>query len=105
MIWSIVIAPAAMKMLAAIADRCEREAVAARIDHLADAPDKQGNPLTGELAGLRSIRAAGQRYRIIYPLDGGRVSVLVVAVGRRKQGDKADIYNLAKKLLRARLLD
>ncbi len=32
-------------------------------------------------------------------------TVLVVALGIRKQGDKKDVYELAKKLLRSDLLD
>ncbi len=58
-----------------------------------------------DLAGYRSIRAVGQRYRILYKLEAERVVVAVVALGMRKEGDKADIYALAKKLARLGLLD
>jgi mRNA interferase RelE/StbE len=58
-----------------------------------------------ELVGYRSVRAVGQRYRIIYRVEDERVTVLVVALGIRKQGDKKDVYELAKKLLRSDLLD
>jgi len=51
------------------------------------------------------VRAVGQRYRIIYRVEDERVTVLVVALGIRKQGDKKDVYELAKKLLRSDLLD
>ena len=57
--------------------------------------------MNGELMGYRSIRAVGQRYRIIYRLD----VVFVVALGIRKEGDKANVYELAKKMLRLGLLD
>jgi len=45
----------------------------------------------------------GQRYRILYRVQLREVAVLIVAVGRRRSGDKGDIYALAKKLLRQRL--
>lgn len=92
-------------MLRSVSDRRVREILGRRIDGLARDPDRQGKPLTGELAGLRSLRAAGQRYRILYRVEAERVVVLVLAVGIRKQGDKKDVYALAKKLVRLRLLD
>ena len=41
------------------------------------------------------------RYRILYKPEGERVTVYVVAVGLRKEGDKADIYQVAQKLLKS----
>ncbi|MBZ5537093.1 MAG: hypothetical protein LAO31_14155 [Acidobacteriia bacterium] len=64
-------------------------------------PEKQGKPLVEELAGYRSLRAVGQRYRIIYRVDRS----LVIAVGIRKAGSQRDIYSLAKKLIRLRLVE
>ena len=60
-----------------------------------------------ELSGVphRSLRAAGQRYRIIYQVDNGAVIVYVVLIGLRKEGSKADIYELAQRLVRLGLLD
>jgi len=57
-----------------------------------------------DLAGYRSVRAVGQRYRIIYRVEEKKVLVLVVAMGMRKEGSKRDVYLLARKLLRLRLL-
>ena len=91
-------------MLAAISDRRVREKIAYRIDGLSQDPDKQGKALTGELAGYRSIRAVGQRYRILYCVEKKEVVVIIVAVGIRKQGSRSDLYHLAKKLLRLKLL-
>ena len=91
-------------MLEAIQDRRIREKIRDRIDGLAEEPEKQGKPLTGELAGFRSLRAVGQRYRIIYRIEEGKVLVLVMAMGIRKEGSGKDIYALARKLLRLRLL-
>lgn len=96
--------PHARVMLEAIQDRRIREKIRDRIDGLAEEPEKQGKPLTGELTGSRSLRAVGQRYRIIYRIEEGKVLVLVMAVGIRKEGSGKDIYVLARKLLRLRLL-
>lgn len=104
MTYRIEITPAALQALAAVADRRIQEKIRDRIDGLTHDPDKQGKPLTGELAGYRSLRAVGQRYRVIYRVERQRIVVLVVALGLRKEGDRRDVYALAKKLLRLRLL-
>lgn len=96
--------PYARVMLEEIQDRRVREKIRDRIDGLAEEPEKQGKPLTGELAGYRTLRAVGQRYRIIYRIEEGKVLVLVMALGIRKEGSGKDIYALARKLLRLRLL-
>ena len=101
--WKIELTATAVGMLSQIRDRRVQEGIRGRIDGLANEPDKQGYPLIGELSGYRSLRAMGQRYRIIYRLDGNRVTVLVVATGLRKEGDKKDIYALAQKLIRSGL--
>ena len=104
MTYQIVIAPTALKMHKQISDRRIREKIQDRIDSLAKEPEKQGKPLLGELTGYRSLRAAGQRYRIIYRVDKGKILVLVVALGIRKEGSQRDIFFLAKKLLRLGLV-
>ncbi|HSE96044.1 MAG TPA: type II toxin-antitoxin system RelE/ParE family toxin [Methylomirabilota bacterium] len=93
----------ALRMLEEIRDRRVRTAVFGRVGELAGAPEL-GKPLTGELGDYRSLRAAGQRYRILYRVERNVVTVLVVAVGLRKEGDRADIYRLAQKLVRLGLL-
>jgi mRNA interferase RelE/StbE len=103
--WKVEITATAQEMLLAVRDRRVREKLAERIDRLVVEPEKQGKPLLGELAGLRSVRAVGQRYRILYRVERQRVIVLVLAVGIRKAGAKKDVYALARKLLRLRLLD
>ncbi len=75
-----------------------------RIKNLSDEPGKQGKRLVKDLSGFRSIHVAG-RYRIIYKIDKQTVIVYVLAAGIRKEGDKKDIYKIAKKLLDAGLLD
>ena len=91
-------------MLKAISDRRIQEAILKRAAALSQEPEKQGSPLIGELLGFRSVRAVGQRYRIIYRVERHKVWVIVVAVGIRKEGSQADIYALAQKLFHQRLL-
>lgn len=102
--WQILLTPTALKLLSDISDRRIREKIGAVIDRLAEDQEKQGKALLSELAGFRSIRAVGQRYRIIYQVRGNDIVVVIVAVGIRRDGAKDDIYNLAKKLFRLRLL-
>ena len=102
--YQVIIAPVALKLLQGISDNRIRKSIRDRIDQLAADPEKQGKALTGELIGYRSLRASGQRYRIIYKVERGTVTVFVVAVGIRKEGSKADIYELARKLFRLGLL-
>jgi mRNA interferase RelE/StbE len=93
-----------MKLLSDISDRRIREKIGTVIGRLTEDPEKQGKALLGELAGFRSIRAVGQRYRIMYQIRGNEIVVVIVAVGIRRDGAKDDIYNLAKKLFRLGLL-
>ncbi len=103
--WNVVIMPVAKKHLASIRDRRIQEGLKTSLRRLEYEPEKQGKPLSDELAGYRSIRAVGQRYRILYKLEAEQVIVVVVALGMRKAGDKKDVYELAKKLARLGLLD
>ena len=73
-------------MVAAVRDRPVRSLLGRRIDRLAEDPDQQGKPLMGELLGYRSLRAVGQRFRILYRLEEQAVVVLVVALGPRQEG-------------------
>ncbi len=102
--WQVIILPVAEQLLAAIRDTRIRQSINKRISRLEYDPEKQGKPLSDELAGYRSIRSIGQRYRIIYKVEAGRVVVVVVALGIRKEGDKKDVYELAKRLARLGLL-
>jgi mRNA interferase RelE/StbE len=103
--WQVKILPIAEQQMAAITDRRIQERLRISLRRLEYEPDKQGKPLKEELEGFRSVRAAGQRYRIIYKLEEDQVLVIVVAVGIRRQGEAKDVYNLAKKLARLNLLD
>ena len=104
MTYRIVVTPTALRLLGTISDRRIREQISQRIDGLAHDPEKQGKPLGGELATFRSLRAVGQRYRILYRVDRAQVLVMIFAVGLRKEGDRNDIYQLTKRLLRLRFI-
>jgi mRNA interferase RelE/StbE len=89
----------ALEMLSFVKDRREQEKLRDRIDQLSTEPSKQGKALVDNLSGFRSVRAVGQRYRIVYQVIEQTVVVVVVGVGRRKDGDKKDIYTQLAKLL------
>ena len=91
-------------MLEDIRDRRIRGLLVGAGKGLAREPDKQGKPMVGSLAGFRSLRVAGQRYRLLYRIYAREIRVYIAAVGLRKEGDKRDIYMLAQKLMRLGLL-
>src|SRR5713101_6691027 len=82
----------ALKLVEAVPDQRIRRLISQRVDQLGTSPEQQGKPLIGELAGFRSVRAVGQRYRIVYRVERQEVTVLIVAVGRRRSGEKSDVY-------------
>lgn len=98
--YEIVLTSLALEMLAGVKDKRQQQALSQRIDKLKSAPEKQGKPLFDKLKGYRSVRAVGQRYRVIYRVDVEQVVVLVVGVGMRKEGDKGDIYALIERFLK-----
>ena len=102
--YEILITDICLNLIEKIPDKKIRRTILNRIEGLSDEPDKQGKMLVKDLSGFRSIHAAG-RYRIIYKIDKQTVIIYILAVGIRKQGDKKDIYEIAKKLLTAGLLD
>lgn len=102
--WRVEIAKTALEQLQKITDLRVRKKLFERIEQLENDPEGQGKPLRNELSGLLSLRAIGQRYRIIYKLENEQVIVIVVAVGIRKEGDRADIYRIAERLLRSGLM-
>lgn len=92
-------------MLESVADRRIQERILKRAEQLRTDPEKQGKPLVAELAGYRSLRAAGERYRIVYQVVRSRVLVLVIGAGIRREGSSKDIYALARRLIRSRLVE
>lgn len=102
--YKVVLTSHAKGMLEAIKDRRIREKIRESIDGLSQEPEKKGKPLIGPLAGYRSLRAVGQRYRIIYRVEEEKVLVIIIAIGIRKERSREDIYALARKLISLRLL-
>ena len=102
--YKILITDTCLALIEKIPDKKIRRTILNRIEELSDEPDKQGKMLVKDLSGFRSIHAAG-RYRIIYRVDKQTVIIYILAAGVRKQGDKKDIYKIAKKLLDVGLLD
>ena len=86
--YKIIFTAPAEKAFDAVKDRRVKTILAARIDKLTEGPEKQGKPLSGDLAGCRSVRAVGQRYRIIYQVQQEKIIVFVLLLGIRKEGDK-----------------
>ncbi|HBL14257.1 MAG TPA: plasmid stabilization protein [Cyanobacteria bacterium UBA11162] len=97
--YRIQLTPLALEMLAEIKDQRQRKSLSTRIDKLKSDPEKQGKALVDKLKTYRSVRAVGQRYRIIYKVDRDLVLVLVVGVGMRREGDQQDIYAIIEQLL------
>jgi mRNA interferase RelE/StbE len=102
--YRIEITPTALQALKDVTDRRTRDAIVRRIDALAEAPELQGSALRADLAGLFSVRAAGQRYRVIYGLDRENQRVLIYLVGIRREGSRQDVYALAQRLVRRGLV-
>ena len=102
--YRILLTNTCLRLIEGIRDKRTQRTILDRIGKLADEPDKQGKELVKDLSGFRSIHAAG-RYRIIYKINKRTVITYVLAAGIRKEGDKKDIYRIAKKLLDAGLLD
>ncbi len=59
-------------------------------------PDKSGKLLRGSLSGCRRIRAGNTR--IVYQVDKGKIRVLIVAVGMRRD---SEVYQLAEKRVKS----
>ena len=101
--WQVEITETAAEMIRGIKDTHVRGKILEAIAGLQQHPER-GKPMVGELASYRSLRAVGQRHRILYQIQAEKITVYVVAVGISKEGDRGDIYELTKKLLRLGLL-
>ena len=104
MTYGIEITDTSLSLIEKISDKRIHSIIVDRIEALKKDPEKQGKALVKRLAGLRSIHVAG-RYRIIYKIDEDSNVVQVVAAGIRKEDDKKDIYEVARRLLKLRLID
>lgn len=58
---------------------------------LTQKPEEHGEPLTRDLVGYRKL-PVGQ-WRVVYHVEGREIAVLVLAVGKRAEGDNENIYD------------
>jgi mRNA interferase RelE/StbE len=103
MVYTVEFTEEALAMLGEIQDRRIRSKLFERMKKLAVEPEQQGKPLVEELSGLRSVRALGQRYRIIFRIQDRVVTVVIVVivgVGIRMEGHRTDVYARMAKLMR-----
>jgi mRNA interferase RelE/StbE len=101
MTYQIQITELALAQLGQISDARVQRKLLERIEGLQFDPEQQGKALTNELAGHRSIRAVGQRYRIIYQVKRDLIVVNVVAVGLRNEGSRSDIYAMLERAVQS----
>ena len=104
MTYEVRITDACLSQVEKIPDKNVQKKIIDRIEGLQRDPEKQGKMLVQKLAGFRSVHVAG-RYRIIYEVDKDLRIVWALAAGIRKEGNKKDIYKIAKKLLNLGLLN
>ena len=104
MTFQVVLSPQAVEAGRAISDRRIRQKLYDRAMGLTQDPEKQGKPMTDELTGYRSVRAVGQRYRIVYRVLREKGAIEVAFLGIRNEGSKQDVYTLAAKLIRQGLI-
>lgn len=101
--YRVEITEVCLLLIESISDKRIQQAIMSRIEALRTDPEKRGKPLVKDLAGLRSMHAA-KRYRVIFRMDEEDRTVWVVAAGLRKQGDRKDIYEIARRLLKLGLI-
>lgn len=101
--YRIKLTEVAVQMLRGI-EATARNQIITKIDQLKDEPKLLGKALVGPLKDFRSVGAAGQRYRIVYQIQEEMIIVVVVAIGIRKSGDKKDIYELMKKMVKTGII-
>jgi mRNA interferase RelE/StbE len=97
--YKIQLTSLALEMLAEIKDKRHLQILGNCIEKLKFNPEEKGKPLTGKLKGYHSIRAVGQRYRIVYQVQRLNLVVMILGVGLRVEGDKKDIYQQIKKFV------
>lgn len=98
--FEVVWTETAVRMLSRVGDRRIQQELFDVSKRLELEPEKQGKPLREGLMGFRSLRAVGQRYRVLYTVEAASRIVHVVAAGLRRAGARDDVYALAQKLVR-----
>ena len=95
----IILTDEAKDNLAAIANLVTREQISNRIETLKN-HHETGKSLRGKLAGYRSLRAARNRYRIIYRFVKDEGLVVIIAIGMRRGEDFKDVYKSLERLFK-----
>lgn len=103
-VYEVLWTETAIGMLAKVGDRRIQQQLYDASKRLASDPEKQGKALREGLLGFRSLRAIGQRHRVIFSVSTDTRKVFVVAAGLRREGARDDIYALAKRLIRLGLV-
>ena len=70
--YQVVLTKQARKLFKKIKDRREQQLLLDKLEKLKYNPNIQGKALVKELSGYRSVRAVGQRYRIMNYLSSSR---------------------------------
>lgn len=94
----------AVEMLEQVGDRRIQQQLYDASKRLAAEPEKQGKALREGLLGFRTLRAIGQRHRVIFSVSTDLRKVFVVAAGLRRERARDDIYALAERLIRLGLV-
>lgn len=97
--YRIEVAPTGVRSLKAIKERKLQRELTKTIDGLTQSPDKKGKPLRAPLEGVYSLRAARDRFRVLYRVDPRQKLVSVLLVAARAPGTEEDVYALARRLL------
>ena len=100
--YRIILTLSAFDMLDEIKDNRTKKQIKQKILQLKEEPLQLGKALIGELEGYYSIRAAQGRYRIIYGVSENTIAI--VGIGLRHEGEKKDIYQIAKRLIQEGLI-
>jgi len=82
--YELRIKPSAVKEIERLPRREDRRRIVARIQSLAEIPRPEG---ATNLSGREQYRVRQGSYRIVYSVDDGERSVLIVKVGHRR-----DVY-------------
>lgn len=97
--FQVIIAPKAEKYLRKLKDRSIAEALLVAIQELEKDPYDLGEVLWGDLEGYHSLHCLNNRYRAVYKIVAIEDKVIVEVVGIRSEGDRKDVYAVAKRWL------
>jgi mRNA interferase RelE/StbE len=91
MVWNVSLHPEIQNDLRELGRAESRKLLAVFEDRIVNGePDKAGKPLHGVLAGYRRMRTGNTR--IVYRVDKGKIEILIIAVGMRRD---VEVYEKA----------